>query len=238
MPDTEKSPPATQNRLLAALPSREYERLAPYMQTVSFEQGQSLYEANDPIEYAYFSLTGVTSMIITTLDGATVEIGLVGREGFVGYQPLLGMKSAPNGAISQIPGHALRVSSKTLKEEFDRGGRLQAILHRNIQSQIVQMAQGAACNRLHEVNERLARWLLMMHDRVEADRLPLTHEFLSQMLGANRATVSLAAGTFQQAGLIRYARGTVTILDREGLEQIACECYAVLKEEFDRASDV
>src|SRR3712207_1888816 len=98
MPDTEKSPPATQNRLLAALPSREYERLAPYMQTVSFEQGQSLYEANDPIEYAYFSLTGVTSMIITTLDGATVEIGLVGREGFVGYQPLLGMKSAPNGA--------------------------------------------------------------------------------------------------------------------------------------------
>lgn len=238
MSDSEKSPPATQNRLLAALPRREYERLAPHMQGVSFEQGQPLYEANEPIEYAYFSLTGVTSMIITTRDGATVEIGLVGREGFVGYQPLLGMKSAPNGAITQILGYALRVSSKTLKEEFDRGGRLQAILHRNIQSQIVQMAQGAACNRLHEVNERLARWLLMMHDRAEADRLPLTHEFLSQMLGANRATVSLAAGTFQQAGLIRYARGTVTILDREGLEQIACECYGVVKEEFDRASDV
>jgi CRP-like cAMP-binding protein len=238
MSDPKKSPPATQNRLLAALPRPEYERLAPHMQTVSFEQGQSLYEPNEPIEYAYFSLNGVTSMVVTTRDGSTVEVGLAGREGFVGYQPLLGMKSAPNGAITQIPGYALRVSSKTLKDEFDRGGRLQAILLRNIQSQVVQMAQGAACNRLHEVNERLARWLLMMHDRAETDRLPLTHEFLSQMLGANRATVSLSAGTFQQAGLIKYARGTVTILNREGLEQIACECYGVVKAEFDRGPDV
>lgn len=235
--DSEKVPPATRNRLLAGLPRQEYERLAPHMQAVSFEQGQSLYEPNEPIEYAYFSLTGVTSMIVTTLGGATVEIGLAGREGFVGYQPLLGMKSAPNGAITQIPGYALRIRSKTLKEEFDRGGRLQAILHRNIQSQIIQVSQAAACNRLHEVNERLARWLLMMHDRAETDRLPLTHEFLSQMLGANRATVSLSAGTFQQAGLIRYARGTVTILNREGLEQIACECYGVVKAEFDRGPD-
>jgi CRP-like cAMP-binding protein len=238
MSDSDRTPPATRNRLLAALPRGEYERLSPHMQAVSFEQGQSLYKPDEPIEYAYFSLTGVTSMIVTTSGGATVEVGLVGREGFVGYQPLLGMKSAPNGAITQIPGHALRISSKTLKDEFDRGGRLQSILLRNVQSQIVQMGQGAACNRLHEVNERLARWLLMMHDRAETDRLPLTHEFLSQMLGANRATVSLAAGTFQQAGLIRYARGTVTILSREGLEQIACECYGVVKAEFDQGSDV
>jgi CRP-like cAMP-binding protein len=125
-----------------------------------------------------------------------------------------------------------------LKEAFDRGGRLQAILQRHIQSQIVQMAQGAACNRLHEVNERLARWLLMMHDRAESDKLPLTHEFLSQMLGANRATVSLTAGIFQQASLIRYARGTVTILNREGLENITCECYGVVKAEFDRSFDI
>jgi CRP-like cAMP-binding protein len=236
--DPEKSPPATRNRLLAALPRKEYERLAPHAQPVSFEQGQSLYEPNEPIEYAYFPLEGVASMIVTTRDGATVEVGLVGREGFVGYQPLLGMKSAPYGAIMQIPGYALRISSKTLKEEFDRGARLRAVLHRNIQSQIVQTAQAAACNRLHEVNERLARWLLMMHDRAEADRLPLTHEFLSQMLGANRATVSLAAGTFQQAGLIRYARGSVTILNREGLEQIACECYGVVKAEFDHGPDL
>jgi CRP-like cAMP-binding protein len=238
MANSEKSPPATQNRLLAALPRQEYERLAPHLQKVSFEQGQSLYEPNEPIKYAYFSLSGVTSMIVTTRDGSTVEIGLVGREGFVGYQPLLGMKSAPNGAITQIPGHALRINSETLKEAFDRVGRLQAILHRHIQSQIVQMAQGAACNRLHEVNERLARWLLMMHDRAEADKLPLTHEFLSQMLGANRATVSLTAGIFQQAGLIRYARGIVTILSREGLENIACECYSIVKEEFDRSFDI
>lgn len=124
MSDSEKSPPATQNRLLAALPRREYERLAPHMQGVSLEQGQFLYGPNEPIEYAYFSLAGVTSMIVTTQDGATVEVGLVGREGFVGYQPLLGMKSAPLGAITQIPGYALRISSKTLKDEFERAGRL------------------------------------------------------------------------------------------------------------------
>lgn len=238
MSNAEKSPPATQNRLLAALPRPEYERLAPHMETVSFEQGQSLYETDEPIEYAHFPLTGVISMIVTTRDGSTVEVGLVGREGFVGHQPMLGMESAPYGAINQIPGYALRIRSGTLKAEFDRGGRLQAVMHRNIQAQIVQMAQAAACNRLHEVNERLARWLLMMHDRAETDKLPLTHEFLSQMLGANRATVSLTAGIFQQAGLIRYARGVVSILNREGLENIACECYSVVKAEFDRSFDL
>jgi CRP-like cAMP-binding protein len=239
MSNSEKSPPAaSQNRLLAALPRPEFERLAPHMQRVSFEQGQSLYEPNEPIEDAYFPLNGVTSMLVTTRDGSSVEIGLVGREGFIGYQPLLGMKRAPNGAITQIPGYSLKIKSEMLKEVFDRGGRLQAILQRHIQSQIIQMAQGAACNRLHEVNERLARWLLMMHDRAESDKLPLTHEFLSQMLGANRATVTLTAGILQQAGLIRYARGTVSILNREGLENIACECYSVVKAEFDRSFDI
>ena len=235
---TEKSPPATMNRLLAALPGKEYEQLAPHVQEVSFEQGEVLFEPNEIIEYAYFPLDGVTSMLVTTETGASVEIGLVGREGFVGYQPLLGMKSAPNRAITQIPGHSLRINSKKLKNEFDRGGRLQAVLHREIQAQIVQMSQGAACNRLHEVNERLARWLLMMHDRAESDILPLTHEFLSQMLGANRATVSVTAGIFQQAGLIKYVRGTVTILNREGLEDIACECYGIVKAEFDLSLDL
>lgn len=235
MSSSEKSPPASQNRLLAALPREEYERLAPHLQTVSFERGQSLFEPNESIEYAYFPLSGVTSMLVTTQAGASIEIGLVGREGFIGYQPLLGVKSAPNGAITQIPGFSLRIKSETLKEAFDRSGPLQAILHRHIQSQIIQMSQGAACNRLHEMNERLARWLLMMHDRTESDKLPLTHEFLSQMLGANRATVSLTAGILQQAGLIRYVRGTITILNREGLEQIACECYGVMKAEFDRS---
>lgn len=230
---TEKSPPVTRNRLLAALPSKEYEQLTPHVQKVSFEQGEVLFEPNETIEYAYFPLDGVTSMLVTTETGASVEIGLVGREGFVGYQPLLGMKSAPNRAITQMPGHSLRINSEKLKKEFDRGGRLQAILHREIQGQIVQMSQCAACNRLHEVNERLARWLLMMHDRAESDILPLTHEFLSQMLGANRATVSVTAGIFQQAGLIRYARGTITILNRVGLEEIACECYGIVKAEFD-----
>ncbi len=235
MSDSKQSPPAAQNRLLAALPGKEYEQLAPHMQKVSFEQGQVLYEPNEAIEHAYFPLNGVASMLVTTQTGASVEVGLVGREGFIGYQPLLGMKSAPNSAITQVPGDSLRINSENLKKEFDRGGRLQAVLHRQIQAQIVQMSQGAACNRLHEVNERLARWLLMMHDRAESDKLPLTHEFLSQMLGANRATVSLTAGIFQQAGLIRYTRGTVTILNREGLEDLACECYGVVKAEFDQS---
>ena len=233
MSDLEQSPPATRNRLLAALPRTEYEHLAPHLQRVSFEQGQTLYDQNETIEHAYFPLEGVISMVVTTERGASVEVGLVGREGFVGYQPLLGTQSAPNSAIMQIPGRALRISSEKLLKEFNRGGRLQALLHRQIQAQIVQMSQGAACNRLHEVNERLARWLLMMHDRTESDKLPLTHEFLSQMLGANRATVSLTAGIFQQANRIRYSRGTVTILNREGLEDIACECYQIVKAEFD-----
>jgi CRP-like cAMP-binding protein len=235
MTDSKSSPPATRNRLLAALPGEEYERLAPHLHSVSFEQGEVLYEQNETIAYAHFPLDGVASMLVTTEKGVSVEVGLVGSEGFVGFQPLLGMKSAPNGAIIQIPGRALRINSEKLKKEFDRGGHLQVILHRQIQAQIVQMSQGAACNRLHEVNERLARWLLMMHDRAKSDKLPLTHEFLSQMLGANRATVSLTAGIFQQAGLIRYARGTVTILNREGLEELACECYGVVKAEFDRS---
>jgi CRP-like cAMP-binding protein len=233
MSDSEKSPSAGRNRLLAALPRKEYEKLAPHTEKVSFEQGEVLYESNEPIEYIHFPLSGVISMLVATSTGASVEISLVGREGFVGFQPLLGVESAPNRAISQIPGYALRIRSEVLKKEFDRGGSLQSLLHRQIQSQVVQMSQGAACNRLHEVNERLARWLLMMHDRAESDKLPLTHEFLSQMLGANRATVSLAAGVFQQASLIRYARGTITILNREGLEEIACECYRIVKEESD-----
>jgi CRP-like cAMP-binding protein len=234
MSSSEKSPPpASQNRLLAALPHEEYERLAPHLQTVSFEQGQSLYDPNEPIEYAYFPLSGVTSMLVTTRAGASIEVGLVGREGFIGFQPLLGVTSAPNGAITQIPGFSLKIKSETLKEAFDRGGPLQAILHRHIQSQIVQMAQGAACNRLHEMNERLARWLLMMHDRAESDKLPLTHEFLSQMLGANRATVSLTAATIQQAGYIRYTRGKLTVRDVEGLEDVSCECYRIVKTRYE-----
>ena len=235
MSDSDQSPLATSNRLLAALPRKEYEKLAPHMEEVSFEQGQVLYESNDSIEYIHFPLSGVNSIVVTTQTGSSVEIGLIGREGFVGFQPLLGVKSAPNSAISQIPGKALRIKSETLKKEFDGGGPLQNLLHRQIQSQTVQMSQGAACNRLHEVNERMARWLLMMHDRAESDKLSLTHEFLSQMLGANRATVSLTAGVLQQASLIRYARGTITILNREGLEEIACECYQIVKAEFDRA---
>ncbi|HEY9285444.1 MAG TPA: Crp/Fnr family transcriptional regulator [Pyrinomonadaceae bacterium] len=222
------------NRILAALPREEYERLAPRMQPCAFEQGDSIYEPNEPIEHAYFPLGGMVSVLTPMQDGSSVEVGVVGREGFLGFPPLIGIESAPTNTMSQIPGPALKIEAGVLKQEFDRGGTLQLILNRYIHAQVTQLSQVAACNRLHDVNERLARWLLLAHDRVEEDRLQLTHEFLSQMLGANRATVSLTAGVFQQAGLIRYTRGMVTVLNRVGLETAACECYGVMRAELDR----
>lgn len=237
MSEIEKSR-ALQNRILAALPHEEYERLAPRVKPYAFEQGDSIYEPNQPIEHAYFPLGGMASVLATMQDGSSVEVGVVGKEGFLGFPPLIGVKSTPTTTISQISGPALKIEVGVLKEEFDRGGTLQLVLNRYLQAQVIQLSQVAACNRVHDVNERLARWLLMTHDRVEEDRLRLTHEFLAQMLGANRATVSLTAGIFQQAGLIRYSRGLITVLNRGGLEAIACECYGVMKSEFERALEM
>jgi CRP-like cAMP-binding protein len=234
MSEIEK-PRAVQNRILASLPVEEYERLAPHVKFCSFEQGDSIYEPDELIVQAYFPLGGMASVLTTMQDGASVEVGVVGKEGFLGFPPLIGIDSAPTNTISQIPGEALKIDAGVLKREFDRGGKLQVVLYRYLHAQVAQLSQIAACNRLHDVNERMARWLLMTHDRVGEDHLHLTHQFLSQMLGANRATVSLTAGIFQQAGLIRYSRGSVTVLDRSGLETAACECYGVMKTELDRA---
>jgi CRP-like cAMP-binding protein len=237
MSEIEKSR-SLQNRILAAISREEYGRLEPHSKPCAFEQGDSIYGPNEPIEHAYFPLGGMASVLTTMQDGSMVEVGVVGKEGFLGFPPLIGIKSTPTVTISQISGEALKVEVGALKKEFDRGGKLQIVLNRYLHAQVTQLSQGAACNRLHDVNERLARWLLMTHDRVEKDRLHLTHEFLSQMLGVNRATVSLTAGLFQQAGLIRYVRGTVTVLDRGGLETAACECYGVMKVELDRVVEL
>ena len=238
MSNSGKSQSGIENRFLAALSGAEYERLTPHLQPVSVETNQVIYRPNQPIEYASFPIAGTLSMLTTMQDGSSVGVGTVGKDGMIGFHPLLGMKSMPQMALGQIPGRAMRIKSEALKGEFDRGGKLQLLLHRYIQAQFVQMAQGAACNRLHEVSERLARWLLITRDCVASDDFPLTQEFLAQMLGVNRSTVSLTAGTLQQAGLIRYRRGHITILDHEQLEEIACECYGVIRAEIDRSFDL
>lgn len=224
------------NKILAALPAREYERLLPHLKHVSLPLGQVLYEADDSISDVYFPNTGIVSLVTHLKEGASVEVGMVGREGMVGLSVLLGDSISPNQAIVQIADGAMRLSANALKEELSHGGQLQPLLLRYTQTLLRQVSQTAACNRTHHIGERLARWLLTCQDRVESDELILTQEFIAEMLGTRRAGVSEAATMLQVAGLIRYVRGHITVLNREGLEEFACECYAVVKKEFDRLS--
>lgn len=222
------------NRLLAALPPEEYERLLPHLQLVTLEYKQVLYQPNEPIKYVYFPKDGVISLLTIMENGEAVEVGTVGNEGFVGLPLFLGATSIPGQAFSQIPGEALRMGAKVFKGEVTPGSPLHNLLQRYTQALFNQIAQTAACNRLHSIEERFCRWLLMTEDRVRSNQFPLTHEFLGQMLGVRRASVSVVAATIQRAGLICYSRGKMTILDREGLEDITCECYGIVKAEFDR----
>ncbi len=176
----------------------------------------------------------MASVVVTVNNGDTVEVGVIGVDGVVGIPILLGTGGTPGRTFVQIAGSGFRIPAKTLKEEFERDGHLRRHLQRYLQAYFVQTAQTAACNRLHGIEERLARWLLTCHDRIKAAELRLTHDFLSQMLGAPRTTVTLAAGLLQRAGMIRYLRGTVTIQNRAGLESTACECYPVVRDEFRR----
>lgn len=231
-------PPAThplpQNKILAALPGEEYYRLLPHLTPVSLPLGESLYETEDRIRYVYFVNTGIVSLVTHLKEGSGVEVGLVGSEGMVGLSVALGDDVSPNQAIVQIADGAMRMEAAALREELKRGGLLQTLLLRFTMATLKQVSQSAACNRSHHVAERLARWLLTCHDRVEGDELRLTQEFIAEMLGTRRAGVSEAAGILQGAGLIRYSRGHITITDRGGLEEFACECYAVVKAEYDR----
>jgi CRP-like cAMP-binding protein len=223
-----------ENRLLAALPKAEYDRLRPHLQKVSLPLKNILYEASSPIPHVFFPLRGVVSLVIVMDGGISLEVGVIGNEGLVGTPVFLGSQSSPTRAISQVPGEALRLETRVFQEEMKRGGALYGLVQRYTQTMINQISQSTVCNHRHSVEKRMCRWLLMSHDRVGTDEFPLTHEFLAQMLGVRRPTVTAAAGILQKAGLISYHRGRVTVLDRNGLETASCECYEVVSKELDR----
>lgn len=221
------------NHVLAALPKAEIARLTPHLWPVALKVRAQLLDGKVP-GYAYFLEEGLASVVLPMKDGDTIEVGVIGKEGVVGLPVLLGAGRMPGETFIQVEASGYRIKAQRLKEEFERPGELRRHLHKYLMANLVQSAQNAACNRLHPIAERLARWLLTCHDRVESDRMPLTHEFLSQMLGAPRTTVTLAAGMLHQTGLIDYSRGHVTIKNRSRLEKAACECYWVVRNEFDR----
>jgi CRP-like cAMP-binding protein len=223
-----------ENRLLAALPRDEYDRLLTHLQKVSLPLKDILYEANGPIPHVFFPLHGVVSLVILMDADVSLEVGTIGNEGMVGTPVFLGSDSSPTRAISQVPGEALRMETKVFLEEMRRRGPLYGLVQRYTQAMINQISQSTVCNHRHSVQKRMCRWLLLSHDRVGIDEFPLTHEFLAQMLGVRRPTVSAVAGTLQKAGLITYHRGRITVLDRKGLEAASCECYEVVAKELDR----
>jgi CRP-like cAMP-binding protein len=230
----EKTQSTTTNRILSALTSAEYERLAIHMEPVNLAPGEVLYQPDQPIAYVYFPNYGTVSLVSTFEDGESVEVGMVGNEGMFGVSVFLGCISTPLEAIVQLPGNGFRMRADVLRHEFKKGGELQDLLLGYTQAFITQIAQAAACNRIHAADGRLVRWLLMCYDRSQSEDLPLTHEFISTMLGTRRAGITEAAGRLQALGLIKYRRGHITILDRQGMEAASCECYPILKKEFAR----
>lgn len=216
------------NQILLDLPQEERELLFPKLELVRLKTHQLLHEAGDTIKSAFFVNSGLVSILSIFPDGKGVEVGLVGKEGFVGLPLVVGFRTAPTRAITQIEGSAFRVDGEALVELLKKCPTLETQLQRFSQIMTMQVTQIAACNRLHEVNERLARWLLMSADRVGSSSLALTHELLSQMLGTRRSSVTVAAGIFQKAGIITHTRGDVKIIDRAKLEDTACECYQIM----------
>jgi len=223
------------NRILASLPAAEVARLVPHLSPRIFKRNQTLHNLGQIVETVYFLEDGVCSVVVTMEDGTTVGVGVVGREGLVGMTGLLGAVRSPTRTFIQIAGYGYAVKAKTLAEQYvNSSSQLRLFLQHGIQSLLAQMAQTAACNRVHDLEERLARWLLMCHDRAQADDLPITHEILAMMLGARRSSVTVAAGMLQKAGLIEYTRGHVRIENRRGLEKASCECYSVIHDEYVR----
>jgi CRP-like cAMP-binding protein len=219
---------AFSNRLLAALPREEYARLSPHLELVRLTPGKILYNAGQVVRHAYFPKAGMACLLSTTESGRTIEVAMIGDEGMVGVPLILRSIAAPYQVMVQLAGHAMRVRGEVLREEFNRGGRLQDLLLRYTHTLLVQIAQSAACNAFHTVEERLCRWLLVSQDRVRAETVHLTQEFLSHMLGVPRTTVTMVARSIHMRGLIGYSRGKVTILDRVGLEAASCECYRLV----------
>lgn len=223
-----------ENRILAALSAEEMERLLPYMEQMELRLGDVISQPDEPLKYVYFPHRGALSVIAILEDGAHVEVGIVGNEGMYGMPVVLGTDSSPLLAIVQLAGGATRMRADVLREEIDRCGQLSKLLLRYAQAFFIMVAQNAACNRRHPVDGRLARWLLMSQDRARSDEMELTHEFLATMLGVRRAGISVAASKLQTSGLICYRRGRIRVVDRQALEATSCECYRVVKKEFDR----
>ena len=222
------------NQILAALPTSEYLRIAPYLKSVELTSGQVLSEPNEPIDKIYFPQYAMISLVSIMISGSTTEIGLIGNEGMVGLTAILGGESTISRSIVQVPGSALEVPANIIRQEFLRGNKLHQILLLYIQASLTQISQTAACNRQHKIEERLARWLLSVQDCVLQDEIPLTQEFIANMLGTRRSGVTVAASILQKAGTISYRRGRIKIIRQEALENMACECYKIIQNEFIR----
>jgi CRP-like cAMP-binding protein len=225
------------NRILLALSPAAFKNIRPELEVVHLVRGEIIYHVDAPINHLYFVDKGLISLVKTMQDGRTVEIGAVGLEGVTGSEALFGIESAMLESIVQIPGTAYRIGSTLMRQEMARNEALRALIQRYVHFAVGHLAQTAACNRLHCLEERCCRWLLIAHDSARSDTFPLTHEFLAMMLGVQRTGVSLAANILQRAGLIRYTRGIVTIADRQALEATACECYAAIHAQLRRLFD-
>lgn len=223
-----------QNQLLAALPAADYERLLPHLEPVTLPLGMVIFESGGKLRHLYFPASGIVSLMYAMENGASTEIAVIGNEGVVGIALFMGGDSTPSRAVVQSAGQGCRLKAAVVKTEFDRGGPLQQLLLRYTQALIAQMTQTAVCNRHHAVDQQLCRWLLLSLDRLPSNKLAMTQELIANMLGVRREGVTEAAGKLQEAGLIRYRRGHITVLDRPQLEARVCECYAVVKKEMDR----
>ena len=223
-----------QNYLLAALPASEFERLAPHLELASLTLGEVLYESGGRLNHVYFPTNSIVSLLYVMEDGASAEIAVVGNEGILGISLFMGGETTPSRAVVQSEGFCYRLPAQLLKREFSRAGPMMHLLLRYTQALITQMSQTAVCNRHHSIDQQLCRWLLLSLDRLTSDELTMTQELIANMLGVRREGVTDAAGKLRDAGIIQYSRGHIKVLDRQKLEQRVCECYAVVKKEFDR----
>jgi CRP-like cAMP-binding protein len=227
-------PDPRKNYLLASLSAEDFENIRPRLEPLSFDLGAVLHESGDRMEYVYFPTTAIVSLLYIMENGATAEIGVVGNDGILGIELFMGGETTTNRAIIQSAGHAFRMRAKDMKTEFTLGGAFQKLLLRYTQALIAQISQTAVCNRLHSVDQQLCRWLLLSHDRLDSDKLVMTHDLISNMLGVRREGVTLAAQKLAAKKLIKNVRGSITVLDRQGLEEAVCECYEVVNTEYNR----
>ena len=227
-------PAAQSNRLLAALPDAAWQRWRPLLEPVELPLGEVLYESGGTLSHVYFPTTAIVSLLYVMESGASAEIAVVGNEGIVGISIFMGGGSTPSRAVVQSAGQGMRLTAQAMKDEFSAAGPVMHLMLRYTQALITQMAQTAVCNRHHSLDQQLCRWLLLSLDRLEGSELAMTQELIANMLGVRREGVTEAVLRLQHAGLIRYARGHISVLDRLGLEQRSCECYAVVKKEYDR----